>query len=152
SSSISYLPTHDGCSIRVTAGRAQFSVPVLLLPRVLHGRCTVSAGKDAFYILKLNRGVPDLKARAQNIVDALQNRIAFRRRHIVDQDVAAEGTRVRSQAPYMEVMNVDDALDTAQLSGDILQFEAFGQTFQKDIERIANDIPAGPNDGHADQD
>jgi hypothetical protein len=69
-------------------------VPVLLLPRFLHGRGAVSAGQDALYMLKLNRGVADLKARAQNIVDPLQNRIAFRRRHIVDQDVAAEGARV----------------------------------------------------------
>src|SRR4051812_46550223 len=71
SSSISYLPTRDGCSIRVSAERAQFSVPVLLLPRFLHGRGAVSAGQHAFYMLKLNGGVADLKARAQNIVNPL---------------------------------------------------------------------------------
>src|ERR1700681_3081418 len=86
-SSTSYLPTRDGCSISVLLQL----VPVLLPPRFLDRGGAVSAREDAFYVLELNRGVPDLKARAQDVIDPLQNRIAFRRRHVVDQHMAAKG-------------------------------------------------------------
>src|SRR5579872_3100470 len=124
-SSTSYFPTRDGCSINVSLAL----VPVLLLPRFLHGGSAVSAGEHAFYVFELDRGVPDLKARAQDVIDPLQNRIAFRRRHVVDQHVAAQGAGVRAEAPDVQVMDVNHALDAAQFGGDVLQFQPFGQSF-----------------------
>src|SRR3981081_2207116 len=59
-SSTSYLPTRDGCSISVLLEQ----VAVLLLPRFVDRGGAVSACEDAFYVLELNRGVPNLKARA----------------------------------------------------------------------------------------
>src|ERR1700676_1115116 len=91
-SSTSYLPTRDGCSISVLLQL----VPVLLLPRFLDRGCAVCPREDAFHVLELNRGVPDLEARAQDVVDPLQNRIACGGRRVVDQYVAAEGSRVRA--------------------------------------------------------
>ena len=48
-------------------------VPVLLLPRFLDRGSAVCPREDAFHVLKLNRSVPDLEARAQHIIDPLQN-------------------------------------------------------------------------------
>ena len=46
--------------------------------------------QNALNVLELDRSVPDVEALAQQIVDAAQDRVAFRWRHVVDQHVAAQ--------------------------------------------------------------
>jgi hypothetical protein len=106
-------------------------VPVFLLPlpvqSLLHGGGAVSLGQNALYMLELNGGVADVEALTQNIVDPPQDGVALRWRHVVNQHVATECARLRAQAPDVQVVHIDHALDAAQLLGDILQFQPLGQ-------------------------
>src|SRR5665213_2990023 len=52
-------------------------------------RRAVGFGQDALYVFELDGGVEDVEAFAQDVVDAAEDGVAFRRRHVVDQDVAA---------------------------------------------------------------
>src|SRR3954467_14331004 len=107
--------------------------------------------QNALYMLELNRRVPDLESRTQQIVNPPQNRIALRWRHVVNQHVAAQRARFRPQTPDMQIVHVDNAWQLAQLTGDLRQFQPLGQALQKNVERVADDPPTGPHNGYADQ-
>src|SRR5215471_17400275 len=60
--------------------------------------------------------------------------------------MAAKGMGVRAEAPDMEVMDVEHAGKLLQAGRDALEIQAFGEPFEQDVERIANDAPGGPDD------
>ena len=78
-----------------------------------------STGSVALGVLELDRSVMDFVP-AQNIVDALQDRVARRRRHVLDEHVAAQSMRARTQAPDVQIVNIDHAVDaTNRLRDDV---------------------------------
>ena len=83
-------------------------------------------------MLELDRGMGDLKS-AEHIVDALQDGVAFRRRHIFDQHVTAQRVRAGTEAPDVQIVNVDDAIDLAHCSGDLVEFHATRQAFEQNV-------------------
>jgi hypothetical protein len=89
----------------------------------------VGFGQDALYVLELDGGVEDVEAFAENVVNAAEDGVAFRGRHVVDQDVATEGAGFGAKAPDVEIVDVDDAFDLAQFGGYLFQLEALGETF-----------------------
>ena len=60
---------------------------------------------------KLNRRMRDMKAIAQSTVDPCQNVSAFGHRHLGDRYVAGERMRLRAQAPDMQIVDVEHAVD-----------------------------------------
>jgi hypothetical protein len=89
----------------------------------------VGFGQDALHVFELDGGVEDVEAFAEDVVDAAEDGVALRRRHVVNQDVATEGTGFGTEAPDVEIVDVDDAFDLAQFGGYFFQLEAFGETF-----------------------
>jgi len=62
-------------------------------------------------VLELDGGVADLKMIFENMVELDEDAGAFGGGDVGDGDVAGQSAGVRSEAPDVQVMNVDDALD-----------------------------------------
>src|SRR5579863_827476 len=88
-----------------------------LMPMLLLGYRAMRLGQRAAEVLKLDGGVADVEAVAQHVVDPPQDGMAGRGRHVLDQHVAAQSARFRTEAPDMEVVNVDHARHAAERVG-----------------------------------
>ena len=62
-------------------------------------------------VLELDGGVADLEVLAEQLVELDQNAGACRRWNIGDGHVAGERARLRAEAPDVQIVYVDDALD-----------------------------------------
>ncbi len=71
--------------------------------------CNAALQGLATDVLELDGGVIDFELAVENIFKASQNAYAFRRRNICDRHMAGQGARRRSQAPNVEVVNIDHA-------------------------------------------
>src|SRR5262249_6078577 len=103
-------------------------------------------------VLELNGGMADREAFGQHAVDAAQNGIAGRGRHVLDQDVAAQGVRAGTETPDVEVVNVEHAVDLPGGVGDVGEFHPARQALQQDVEGLADDIGGGVDDQKRDRD
>ena len=92
-----------------------------------------SAWSVAFGVLELNGRVMDFVL-GQNVVDALQYRVAGGRRHVFDEYMATQSVGARTQAPDMQIVNVDHAVDGANGVRNFVQFHAARQAFQQYIQ------------------
>jgi hypothetical protein len=82
-------------------------------------RGAVLVGVFAAHVLKLHGSVTDLEALVQNLVDLPEDRVAGGRRHVLDQDVAAQGSRFRSKIPNVKVVNLEHAAHLAEGLGHV---------------------------------
>ena len=71
--------------------------------------------------LELQRGVVDVEAVAQGLVEALEDGAAVRHRHLGDGDVAGERVRARAERPDVQVVNVEHALDAFHGGAHVLE-------------------------------
>src|SRR5579883_2674587 len=110
-----------------------------------------AVGQEAANMFELNGRVMDMEKAAEDAIDVPQNRVAFRGRHILNEDVTAQGVRFRSQAPDVQIVDVDDAGDLANGARDIGELQAFGQALEEDVDGIPEDVPGRPNNRGADQ-
>ena len=62
-------------------------------------------------MLELDSRVVDLELPVESILKANENACALRRRNIGDRHVACEGARVRAEAPDVQVVNIDHAIN-----------------------------------------
>src|ERR1700674_4221350 len=87
-----------------------FVVGVLLL---VHSYRDGAAGfrNRAAYVLELHGGVGDRESRLEHSVEAAQDRVAGRGRDVFDQHVAAQRVSAGTQAPDVQVVNVEHALN-----------------------------------------
>src|ERR1700761_9001866 len=72
--------------------------------------CATMSGLAVGY-LKLDGGMGDLEAVTQGAFDIRQNVAALGHRHLSDGDVAGECVRLRAEAPDMEIVHVENAVD-----------------------------------------
>lgn len=63
------------------------------------------------YMLELQSGVVDAELLAKHDVDAVENEVALRRRNVGDGDVAGERVQIGAETPYMQVVNIFNAVD-----------------------------------------
>src|SRR3954464_13684789 len=64
------------------------SEPFMVMVVIVHRDGAAALGDGATHVLELNGGVADIEAVGQHAVDAAQNRVAGRRGHVVNQNVA----------------------------------------------------------------
>src|ERR1700733_11872950 len=107
--------------------------------------CTTMGGL-AVCDLKLDGGVSDLEAVPQGAFDIRQNIAALGHRHFSDGDVACEGVRLRTEAPDMEIVHVENAVDRRHGLTDLSEFEVARRAFEQNIQRLANDADRAPED------
>ena len=103
-------------------------------------------GDGATEVLELNGGMSDMETLGEHAIQPPQHAIALRRRNIGNPDVATQGVRVRSEAPDVQVVNIEHALDVLHGGGHISQTDAAGKPFQEDVQRLPDNIPGCPDD------
>src|SRR5258707_1112158 len=121
----------------------------VLLGRCNHGARGVREG--ALGVFKLDSSVIDVES-AKQVVHPVQDGIAFRSRHVFDQHVTTQRICARSEAPDMDIVNVDHADDLPHRAGHFRQFQPARKAFQQHIQRFLDDIPGTPNDQYPNQD
>src|SRR5690349_9685790 len=95
----------------------------------VHGDGTTAFRNRATDVLELDGGVEYVEAFREHLIEAAQDAVAGRRRHVVDEDVAAQGVGARSEAPDVKVMNVENAVERPHGRSHITEFDAARQAF-----------------------
>src|SRR5436190_751365 len=99
-------------------------VSVLFVLARFDGDGTAGFRDRAAYVLELHGGVRDREPLQEHTVETAQNRVAGRGRDIFDQDVAAQRVSAGTQAPDVQIVNVEHALNGAHRRPHIPQTEA----------------------------
>ena len=102
-------------------------------------------------VFKLDGGVADREMVAQHVIELDQDAGALRRRNVGNGDVAGERMAVRAEAPYVQIVDVDDAFDGFHAGADFTERNAARRAFEQDVEGFANDADAGPEDQRGNQ-
>src|SRR5580704_11155893 len=84
---------------------------------------------------KLNRRMHDTKPVAQSTVDAGENVATLRHRHLGNRNVARQSMRLRSETPYMQVVNIQNAFDRSHCVTYLAQLKVARRSFQQDVQR-----------------
>ena len=95
-------------------------------------------------VLELDGGVADVEVVLEHVIELDQDAGALRRRNVGDGHVAGQGAGVRAEAPDVQVVNVDHALDGFHAGANLGERDAAGRAFEKNIEGLADDADAGP--------
>jgi hypothetical protein len=101
---------------------------------------------------ELDGGVSDLEALTQGALDIGQDIAALGHRHFGDGNVAGERVGLRTKAPDMKIVNVENAVDRGHGLTDLTKLEVARSAFEQDIERLANDTDGAPEDHCGDED
>src|SRR5579859_6501760 len=106
----------------------------------------------AAFAFELDGGVVDVEAVFGERIDFEQDAIAFGGWDVIDLYVAGEGVGLRTEAPDVQVVDVDDAFDGLHTGADFVEGEAARGAFQEDVEGFADDVGGAPEDHGGDED
>src|ERR1019366_9864046 len=123
-------------------------VAVLVGLRGADWHYAAGAGHHATHVLELHSAMVDAKALAEDSVHAAENTVAARGRHILNHNVAAQGVRMRTKTPHVQIVHAEDAVHLADRVDHGGQFHAARQALQQNIQRFPRDVPGGPDDQH----
>ena len=110
-----------------------------------------AVGFRAAYVLELDGGVADVVVVLEQVVEVEQDAGALGGGNVGDGDVAGEGAGLGAEVPYVEVVDVEDAFDGFHSGADYWERNAAWSAFKKDVERLADDADAGPEDERGDE-
>jgi len=88
----------------------------------------------------------DIEVGAQHVIQLHQNTFAFRGWDVGDRHMAGEGVTLRAEAPYVEVVDIENAVDRFHAGTDLVELYAARSAFEKNVEGFADDVDAGPED------
>jgi len=108
-------------------------------------------GFRAAYVLELDGGVAYVVVVLEQVVEVEQDAGALGGGNVGDGDVAGEGAGLGAEVPYMEIVDIKDAFDGFHSGADYWERNAAWSAFKKDVERLANDADAGPEDERGDE-
>lgn len=77
-----------------------------------------AVGQDAWHVLELDGRVMNAEP-AQNFIDAFEDGLACRWRHVFDQNMRTERVRFCAETPDMQVVNVEDTFDIGHRARDM---------------------------------
>ena len=97
---------------------------VLFVLARFDGDGTAGFRDRAAYVLELHGGVRDREPLLEHTVETAQNRVAGRGRNVFDQHVTAQRMRAGTQAPDVQIVNVEHALNAAHGRAHIPQTQA----------------------------
>ena len=84
---------------------------VMVVVSGIHRNDATDPRNRAAGVLKLHRGVVNVEALAEHVIQPVEDVFALRRRHVGDEHMTAQGMRVRSEAPDMQVVNIENTID-----------------------------------------
>ena len=102
-------------------------------------------------VLELDGGVANVEAVLEDVVEIDEDAGALRGGNIGDGDVAGEGAGLGAEAPDVEVVDVDDAIDGFHAGANGRERDAARGAFKQDVEGLADDAEAGPEDEGGDE-
>jgi len=102
-------------------------------------------------MLKLNGGVADAKVLAEQMIELDQNACALRRGNIGDRHMTGQSARLRAEAPDVQVVHIDHALDGFHAGANFSDGAIARRAFEQDVERFAHDADAGPENEGGDE-
>ena len=85
-------------------------VVMFVMVAVVHMELVAIAGNHAADVLKLNRIVVEMKPVSQQQVQAPQDPVTLRRRHIFNQHMATQSMGGGTQAPNVQIVNIEHTL------------------------------------------
>jgi len=109
------------------------------------------AGNHAGHMFELDGGVVNAES-AKGVVDAFKNGVTRGMRHVVDQDMRAQRAGLRTNAPDMQIVDIQDAIHFAHGGRDFAEGEAAGQAFEKNIQGFPGDAPGRDHDERGERD
>ena len=115
------------------------------------GRRDAAFQVPATDVLELDGGVADLVALAEQLVELDENAGACGWWNIGDGHVAGERARLRTEAPDVKIVHVEDALDGFHAGADLRERTTARRAFEQDVEGLAHDADAGPEDERGDE-
>src|SRR5579863_1584326 len=104
----------------------------------------------AHHVLELDGGVIDAEMKMQTLFYVAQDAFAHGRWNVGDGDVTGECASFRADAPDVEIVHVVDSLDGANGIFNQFEFHAARGAFEQDVQGLAHDAKARPQDQHAD--
>ena len=122
--------------VRVAVGVAVVGVAV---DDVGHGGLAAAVDRGAVGDLELDGRVVDAEVVAELVVQAFQDGFAFSERHLDDLHVAGERVGLRGEAPDVEVVDVEDAVDSLHGRADVAEVDGARGAFEQDVQRLADD-------------
>ena len=123
-----------------------FRLVIVVMMLFHHGNGAAGLRDGAAYMLELHSGVRDSVAMFEQRVEAAQNAVARRRRHVFDQHVAAQCVGAGTKTPDVKVVDTQHAAYAAHSSGHIHQPDTARQPLQQNVERFPNDVSRRPDD------
>ena len=118
--------------------------------KICHG-CHAAVEYLAAGVLKLDGDVTDVEVVAKKPVEPHPDAGAFRGRNVCNGHMARQGVGAGTQTPHMQVMYIDDAFDCLHAGTYLQQRDAARRAFEQNIESLAHDADAGPEDQGGDQ-
>ena len=130
-------------------------VPTMVLVAVASGqflrRHHASLEFSAADVLELDGGMADVEMVFEDVIELDEDAGALRRGNVGDGDVAGKGTRLRTEAPYVQVVDVDDAFNLFHAGADGGERNAARSAFEENVEGLADDADAGPENEGGDE-
>ena len=126
----SYGKCSTGGCTPANSGSLSHKAPLRLLAvfmdmcRFTHVTAMIRHGTG--HMLKLDGRVINAEA-AKDLIQAIQDEVAFRGRHILDQHMGTERVRFRAQAPYMEIVDFEYAGNAAHRVSDLVKYMPRGR-------------------------
>ncbi len=71
--------------------------------------------------------------------------------NVGDDHMAGQGAGLRTEVPDVEVVDVEDALDSFHSGADGRERDAAGRAFEQDVDGFADDAKTGPEDEGGDE-
>src|SRR5579872_485805 len=95
-------------------------------------------------MLELHGRVTDMKMIAQHVIEFHQNTSALRGGDVGDRHVTGQRARMRSEAPYMQIVNIYNTLHRLHAGPNLAQRDSARRALEQDVEGLANNAVAGP--------
>src|SRR5271168_2353778 len=103
-------------------------------------------------MLKLHGCVVDVEFLFGQRVYFEEDAIALRWRNVVDGYVAGQRMALRTEAPDVKIVDVEDALDGFHSGANLAEREAARGAFEQNIQCFADDVDRTPQDQRGDDD
>src|SRR5579863_5043070 len=106
----------------------------------------------AVFVFELDRRVADVEVVFENVMEVVQDPGALRRWDVGDGDVAGQRPGLRTETPDVQVVHIQNAGDCLHIGADLVQVDAPGGAFEKNVEGFPNDAHRRPQDERGDDD
>src|ERR1700676_3249421 len=104
----------------------------------------------AHHVLKLDRRMNNAEIMRQAFLHVSQDALTDRRRNVCDRNMTRKRVTLRADAPDVKIVDFIYSFDRPDGRLDLFQLHTPWRAFEQNVERLAHDAEAGPQNQHAD--